>query len=267
MRTPSVRLLSLACAAIALTGYPDGAAAGSLRIMPIRVEAAPDARFCNLTIANDEDVPVSVQVRGYGWSKDASGTDVLTEDTGFQVNPTILTLAAKEQRLVRCGLPPLPAKGERNEQTWRLLIDELPRATPSLGPSLGPPLGPPLGPSLGSSLAPAPGGIRTLLRISLPVFRAPADAHPDLVWSIREAETGGAVQPEMVIENRGSRHAQVLALEVMSAQADYTITGSFYILAGGRTVVALPGGFAGAPSAVRANTPDGPLDLRSGAGS
>jgi fimbrial chaperone protein len=243
MRARHLRLLSLACAALGLSGIPHGADAGSLRIMPIRVEAAPDARFCNLTIANDEDLPVSVQVRGYGWSKDASGTDVLTEDTAFQVNPTILTLAAKEQRLVRCGLPPLPGNGEQSEQTWRLLIDELPRPGPSLG------------------------GIRTLLRISLPVFRAPANAQPDLVWSIREAATGGAAQPELVIENRGSRHAQVLALEVISAQAGHTIAGSFYILAGGRAVVALPGGFAGAPSAVRANTPDGPLDLRSGAGS
>ena len=238
-----VRLFSLACAAIALTGIPDRADAGSLRIMPIRVETAPDARFCSLTIANDEDQPVSVQVRGYGWSKDASGTDVLTEDSAFQVNPTILTLAAREQRLVRCGLPPLPGKGAQNEQTWRLLIDELPRPGPSLG------------------------GIRTLLRISLPVFRAPADAQPDLVWSMREAVTGGAAQPELVIENHGSRHAQVLALEVISAQVGQTIAGSFYILAGGRAVVALPGGVGGAPSAVRANTPDGPLDLRSGAGS
>lgn len=242
MRALFARLAWLAIAAITLTGIAETVHAGSLRIMPIRVEAPPDARFCSLTIANDEDEPVSVQVRGYGWSKDTNGIDVLTEDTGFQVNPTILTLGAKEQRLVRCSLPPRYGQAE---QTWRLLIDELPRPGPS------------------------PGGIRTLLRISLPVFRAPAGAAPDLVWSMGETTTGGVERPALVIENRGSRHTQVLSLELMFAQSGKgdTIAGSFYILAGGRAAVVLPDALAGAPITVRASTPDGPLDLRSGAGS
>ncbi|WP_395390965.1 fimbria/pilus periplasmic chaperone [Novosphingobium sp. BL-8A] len=237
MRSRDIRRCALAALALAAVGIAVPVAAGSLRIMPIRVEVAADARFCSLTVANDEDVPVSVQVHGYGWSKDANGVDVLAEDAGFQINPTILTLGGKEERLVRCGLPPARGPGE---QSWRLVLDELPRPGPSAG------------------------GVRTLLRISVPVFRASPDARPDLVWSI--GADGGV--PALVIENRGLRHAQVTALELTARPPGQQarIGRSFYILAGGRAEVPLPAGFAGAPEAVRAITPDGPLDLRLRAG-
>lgn len=216
--------------------------AGSLRIMPIRVELAADARFCGLTITNDEDAPVSVQVRGYAWTKDAAGTDVLSDDPGFQVNPTIVTLGARQERLVRCGLPPVSQAGpSAGEQSWRMVLDELPRP------------------------GPANGGIRTLLRISVPVFRAPEEARPDLVWSIGDGAIGS--NGVLVVENRGGRHAQVLSLQLARrGGGSAAITKSFYILAGGRLELPLPAGFAGAPEAVRATTPEGPLDLRPRAG-
>ncbi|TCM19653.1 fimbrial chaperone protein [Novosphingobium sp. PhB165] len=225
-------------------------AAGSLRVMPIRVEVPENARFCGLTVANDEDTPVSVQVRGYRWSKDANGEDVLAEDAAFQVNPTIVTLGAREERLVRCGMPPSGPRTPSGvaEQSWRLVLDELPR--PDAAP--------------GSTSR--PGGIRTLLRISVPVFRAAAEAQPNLVWSLGSDAAG---RPVLVIENDGARHAQVLSLElepVRAGQAPGTVTKSFYILAGGRTALPLPAGFEGVPGAVRAKTPDGPLDLRPRAG-
>lgn len=229
---------ALASALLAAAAIATPAWAGSLRIMPIRVEVAADARFCSLTVANDEDAPVSVQVRGYRWSKDANGADVLAEDAGFQINPTILTFGPKQERLVRCGLPPVATSGT-GEETWRLVLDELPRPGPSLG------------------------GIRTLLRISVPVFRTPAEARADLVWSI-DADAGG--KPMLVVENRGTRHVQIISLDVTGARAPATIKKSFYVLAGGRAVVALPEDFAGRPDAIRAATPDGPLDLRPRAG-
>lgn len=241
MRGRGARLLALAVPALTAlaAGIAVPAGAGSLRIMPIRVEVNADARFCSLTVTNDEDTPVSVQVRGYGWSKDANNADVLTEDPGFQINPTIVTLAGKQERLVRCGLPPVTGTGE---QTWRLVLDELPQPGPAVG------------------------GVRTLLRISVPVFRAAAEAQPDLVWSIGTDAQG---KPALVIENRGTRHAQVLSLDLEGAgsgQAPTRVTRSFYVLAGGRAEVALPGTLAGTPDSVRATTPDGPLDLRPRAG-
>ncbi|WP_395331237.1 fimbria/pilus periplasmic chaperone [Novosphingobium sp. BL-8H] len=265
-RRPAAPVSALIAATLLAIGIAAPAAAGSLRIMPIRVEVAADARFCSLTITNDDVTPVSVQVRGYAWSKDAAGADVLSEDAGFQVNPTIVTLGAGQNRLVRCGLPPArevggpggePSGGTGGaEESWRMVLDELPRP------------------------GPANGGIRTLLRISVPVFRTPADARPDLVWSIGDAPgagplSSGSAGPVLVIENRGQRHAQVLSLELTARPGSGRASGggsgavikrSFYVLAGGRMEVALPAGFAGAPESVRATTPDGPLDLRSRAG-
>lgn len=228
---------ALASALLAAAAIATPAWAGSLRIMPIRVEVAPDARFCSLTVTNDEDAPVSVQVRGYRWTKDANGADVLAEDAGFQINPTILTFGPKQERLVRCGMP-APGKAG-GEETWRLVLDELPRPGPSLG------------------------GIRTLLRISVPVFRTPAEVRADLVWSLGTDPDG---KPALVIENLGGRHAQILSLDLEGRGPSRTVKQSVYVLAGGRAIVPLPSDFAGRPDAIRAATPDGPLDLRPRAG-
>lgn len=209
------------CASVALV-LAGPVQAGALRILPVRVEVAPGKQFCALSLANDAPVPVTVQVRGYGWSKDADNADLLDPANGPLVNPAIVTIAAGESQLIRCSLP--GTSGGR-EETYRLIVDERP------------------------TMAAPPGTIRALLRLSIPVFRAPAAAQPVLGWEVLKAPDGSR---ELVLTNSGGRHAQITAVTLRSRGGQtesVALASGFYLLAGGRVALplaALPSGGIGA---------------------
>jgi fimbrial chaperone protein len=220
----------------------EGAGAGALRVMPVRVEVAAGRQFCSLTLGNDSDHPVTVQVRGFGWSRDESGEDRLDPATGPLVNPAIATIPAGENRLVRCSLPATgqsAATGEAagTEQQWRLIVDELPRPAAEL----------------------APGTVQTLLRLSVPVFRTPADARPALNWSIVRPATG---EPLLALANAGRRRAQVVKLVLhLKDGRELAVPRGFYLLAQGRLALPLPAEARDRVSAITAETDLGPLPV------
>ncbi|MFC4594332.1 molecular chaperone [Sphingobium tyrosinilyticum] len=180
--------------------------AASLRILPVRIELAAEKQFCALTIANDDVNPATVQVRGFGWRKDGGGNDLLDPDTGPMVNPSIVSIPAGETRLIRCGLPP---KSGSREESYRLVIDELPTSTA------------------------APGTVRTLLRVSIPLFRAPSGAAPLLRWSVHMGAKGATLS----LINQGDRHIQGTAVNLRLANGStraVKLDKGFYLLADGR---------------------------------
>jgi fimbrial chaperone protein len=211
----------------ALMLVPVAAHAGALRVTPVRVDIAPGHQFCALTVSNDGDAPVSVQVRGYGWAKDRNGTDQLDAATGPRVNPTILTLARGESGLVRCSVP--PAADPAREDAWRLIVDELP--TPA---------------------EPIPaGGVRALLRLSIPVFRTPAGAEPHLVWQRLPDGT-------LHLANTGRSHVQILGLTLTTpGKPPVDRPKAFYLLAAGE--IDLPG--TAPADTITARTADGEIPV------
>jgi fimbrial chaperone protein len=221
----------LALSAAMAAPAPD-AMASALRVTPIRIEVPPGDRFCAITLANDGDLPVSVQIRGFRWSRNEKGGDVLEPAGGLVINPTIVTLGGGMSRLIRCSLPRAENAGPESarEETWRLLFDELATAD---GPA-------------------RPGEIRTLLRISVPIFRAGQEARVDLAWEPSSRADGGSI---VAIVNRGSRHARVLSIEMVSTSGQAThVKQGGYVLAGGRLEFAVPGGNMASIAEVRVHT-------------
>ncbi|PNU01918.1 fimbrial biogenesis chaperone [Novosphingobium guangzhouense] len=200
---PALALLASALVAIG-GGWAAPARAGSLSVMPVRVDVPSGRRFCSLTLGNDSDRPVTVQVRGFAWSRDEGGVDILTADEGFVVNPPIATIAPHGSRLVRCSLP--ADAGAHVEKQWRLIVDELPDPTQA-----------------------QPGVVQTLLRLSVPVFRGDADVAPQFTASL-----GGE---GLRLGNPGSGHAKVIALTLQGQGGTVTLDKPFYLLAGGAQVV------------------------------
>ncbi|WP_260928890.1 molecular chaperone [Novosphingobium sp. 9] len=241
-------------ACLALSGaFPVApAGASSLRVTPIRVTMPLDRRFCSLTLANDGDTPVSVQIRGYDWDRSEDGEDILTESGAIRVNPGIVTLPAHGAQLIRCAVPEPTWSGTKAlpmekappvEQAWRLVFDELP---------------PPAG------LTPG-GTILTLLRISVPVFRGAPGLAPHVIWSQRNTADGA---PALVLENTGTAHAQIRSVNITTdpaAAAPQAYEQGFYLLPKGRLVIPLPAGFAAPHSAritgVTVQSPEGPLTV------
>ncbi len=216
-------VLKLVCGLLGLL-QAQAALAGSLSVLPVRVEVAANQQFCSINIGNDGTSDVTVQVRGYRWHQD-HGSDALDESQSIAINPAIVTIAPGTRRLVRCSLPQQTGPVE---STYRLIVSELPRATAE------------------------PGTLQTLLQLSIPVFRGLPDAKPLLLWSA--AEDG-----RLVVSNAGTRHVRIADLVVRPAASDPVRTGTgFYLLAGAsRTVDARWGGAAIAE--VEAMTEDGSL--------
>lgn len=213
--------------------------AGSLSVMPVRVDVAAGRRFCSLTLGNDSDRPMAVQVRAYAWSREESGADVFDPEPGFLVNPPITTLAPGASKLVRCSLPaPDPAVSDpasQAERQWRLIVDQLPDPDYDV-----------------------PGTVQTLLRISIPVFRAGDKAAPRLAASLATAGGGHAVR----IANPGTAHVKGLAVTLTGPDGDaVTMTRTFYLLAGGAQVVPVERLPRGGVATVHLRAEEGEFDI------
>ncbi|WP_162234243.1 fimbrial biogenesis chaperone [Novosphingobium sp. Leaf2] len=222
-----VAVMLLAGAVIAACGVAP-ARAGALTVMPVRIEVPSTRRFCALTLGNRADRPVTVQVRGYGWTRDTQGNDTLTPDPAFVINPPIATIAPQTERLIRCSLP-AAHPGAAPEQQWRLIVDELPDPT----------------------LA-RPGVVQTLLRISVPVFRADEKAAPRLTAAI----TATGVR----LSNVGTRYVRVLSVSTPAQDTPTLSDRAFYLLAGGTLDLPVERTLLAA-SAVHVKTEEGAFDV------
>ena len=79
--------------------------------------------------------------------------------------------------------------------------------------------------------------VQTLLRLSIPVFRAPANAQPRLGWSMTHTAEG---KPALRLANSGTAHAKVSSLHLTTTSgASQTLDRGFYVLSGGAMIVPL----------------------------
>ena len=186
---------------------PAAARAATLQISPVTIEFAPGESATGLTLRNPGDTPLYGQVRVFQWDQ-ANGDDVLTPASGVIASPPLIEVAPHGDQLVRlvrtASAPPAA------EETYRLLIDELP---------------PP-----GAASA---DGVTIRLRYSVPVFVEPANAaaRPVLAWRLVHAPTGWALRAD----NAGARRAQIAAVRLVDASGHaYEITKGLlgYALAG-----------------------------------
>ena len=153
--------------------------AQGLQVAPISVQLEPGQRSTTLTIANQNNVPVSVQLRAFVWDQN-SPDDALTPTSDLAVSPPITEVGAGQTQLFRLLLR-RPATGK--EASYRLLFDQLPNTGDAASP-----------------------GIKVLLRLSVPVFVEPANpVTRDIAWRV----TAGP-HPILVGTNRGSGHIRLV---------------------------------------------------------
>jgi fimbrial chaperone protein len=170
--------LHLACAALLLSGTGSPGQAASLSVAPTRVELGPKDRTAVVTLQNNADEAVMVQVQTFAWPR-TPATDDLEPTRELIAVPPVFSLDARAKQIIRVATRgPLR---EDQEQAYRLLITEVPRdgATGS--------------------------GVHFALRLSLPVFVTPAGAQPLPSWALRPE--GGTGTLELV--NRGAAHLHV----------------------------------------------------------
>lgn len=203
-------MLATPLASVALL-VASAAHAGGLQVAPVSVTLTPSKSADGLTLSNVGDAPLHAQVRVYRWQQGREdNSETLAPTRDVIVSPPMIALQPGGQQLVRVirtGAAPQPGAAE---ETYRIVVDEIPPAGDVAG-----------------------GGLNFVLRYSLPVFVLPAgpDLQPDLRWEL--AEAGGNVA--IKVANGGGQHAQVADV------AHVGLDGTRTILATGLLGYALPG--------------------------
>ena len=162
--------------------------AGTFQVTPINVELRAPGSSSTVTLKNDADAPMNVQVRVFRWSQ-TDGKEQLVPSTDLVASPPMATIAPRSEqsvRLVRVAKSPVAA-----EETYRIFVDEIP--DPSKQKT---------------------GQIAVALRYSIPVFVMPSEpTQPQLAWSIRQADGTTYVSAT----NSGGRRMKISGLQLKDA--------------------------------------------------
>lgn len=162
--------------------------AASFNVSPIRVGLSAQRPIVPLSVRNEGDEPMVVQVQVLRWSQQ-DGEDVYTSTTDILATPPIVTVPPRATQIVRVGLR-RSADPER-ELSYRVYLAEVP-ATP----------------------APGATRVHVALRIGLPVFVTGAPApKPALSWTVAPSEDGAAT---LRVKNDGNAHAQIANVRLLS---------------------------------------------------
>ncbi|HKE49710.1 MAG TPA: molecular chaperone [Rhodanobacteraceae bacterium] len=222
MCSPSLtRGVALAC----LLAAASQASASGLQVAPTSLELAASGPAQALWLTNTGDHALHAQVRAYKWSQ-ASGKDDLAATQDVVASPPMLDVPAGGRQLVRVIRTGAAAAGE---QTYRLLVDELP---------------------VGGEAKQT--GVQYVLRYSVPVFVG-ASGTPSLQWSTKVDNEGLKVE----IHNSGTAHAQVsyVSLQPAGGAPVEVVPGLLgYVLPGATMhwTVALPAGANAANASLKA---------------
>ena len=183
------------------------AAASTFSLSPIRIYLSPAHRIGVITLRNDGDDAVTVQVSPYAWSQ-PQGEDRYQATDDLIATPPVFSVAPHARQIVRVALREQEA-GQR-EGDYRLFFQEVPQPH-----------------------AASFNGLRIYLRIGVPLFvvRSPSQKG-SLAWQARPA---GPHELEILATNSGAAHIEVTGFDLESgshappvhvATARYVLPGS-----------------------------------------
>lgn len=102
---------------------PALARAGDWRVSPIRLDLGRDAKSGVVTVFNESDDRLQVQMTAMEWTQDAEGKDRYAESGDILFFPRLMIFDRKEEKILRAGIR-VPAAGV--EKAYRLFIEEIP---------------------------------------------------------------------------------------------------------------------------------------------
>jgi fimbrial chaperone protein len=177
--------------------------AGSYTVKPVRIELSTRQLRVTMQIKNLDVDPTTIQAHIVAWNAKGSA-EILADSDDILLNPPIFTIAAGRTQFLRLGLrhPQTDAK----EGTYRLILEEVP---------------PPFKPGFS--------GLRTVLKMSVPIFVKPRVPAPQLAWTLHRTSDQ---ELRLSVENRGNAHVQIrkLALTADGAEPGFAEDVASYVL-------------------------------------
>jgi fimbrial chaperone protein len=106
-----------------ILGLCAAASAADFSVSPIKLFFDRQTRAAIVTLNNDAEEPLVVQMSLNRWTQDADAKDVYTESEDYQFFPRLMTVPSKDRRVIRIGIKaPLPGN---DEVLYRLFITEV----------------------------------------------------------------------------------------------------------------------------------------------
>jgi fimbrial chaperone protein len=192
---------------------PAIAGAADLELSPISIELSDATRTALVTLRNSGGAPLRYQLRAYAWGQQDDGQMQLTPTREIVLFPPLVELAPGETRNVRVGAQVAAGVTER---TWRVFIEELPRAEDAAAASR----------------------VQVLTRIGVPVFLAPKRR-------VERGEVaflaGDAKRLRFAVKNTGTVRLRPNAITLALVGADgkrlaEKTLDAWYVLAGGERI-------------------------------
>lgn len=203
MMRQGITRAALLALALLLGAVP--ALAGSLSLQPIRIDLGAKTPTAVLTVRNGGKSATVVQLSLVKWTM-ADGKDVHTPSQDVIATPPIFTVPAGGKQIVRLGLRH-PAAAP-TEGAYRLIVQQPPSEDPDHP------------------------GVKMMLRLSLPVFVAPAGSPaPKLAWRLTGLGNG-SVKLEAI--NTGNVHVRLnqVTLSTADGKAVWKAKRFDYVLPG-----------------------------------
>ncbi|WP_343870685.1 molecular chaperone [Tatumella terrea] len=199
------------------TFFISGSYAASLQVFPVNINFSAGENVKAIYVNNMGTDPISAQVRVYQWTQQ-NDTDVLTETQSLVVSPPMTAIPPGKQQLLRVILP-VPVGPA--EQSYKLVVDELPGATDNSGKH----------------------AVRFLLRYTLPVFINTPQSAPDMSDFKFYLDTH-SVPEKLRIVNNGAEHLKLSNVILSSGEHQVTINQGLmgYVLAHSARSWSLPKG-------------------------
>ena len=187
------------------------AGAASFKVYPVRIVLTPKQVVQTMVIHNEGAEPSRVQLRVFAW-RQVNGEDVFEETQDVLANPPLFQMGPNGDQIARFGLRTSPGPAEKS---YRVFLQEVPGTAPT-----------------------NPGQIRTLLRISIPIFVPAPNATARVSWRLL---AGGARRVRLLVRNDGNAHVQINRL-TLAGRGGATLVhtdASIYLLPGTAREIAL----------------------------
>lgn len=187
------RCLSKRVMLIAALAVPP-ACAGEFGVTPLRVDLDNTSRNGVITVNNDGDKPLRVNMKLMKWMQSASGEESYADSDTLLFFPRTMTIDPMDKRVVRIGLK-LPTSGEKPEQAFRLFVEEAPP----------------------DDTDPKKNQVQFRFRFAIPVFVAPSERNVDIKL---ESLTVDKSKLRAVVVNNGTETVRFDNLRI-SADPDW----------------------------------------------
>ena len=156
---------------------PSIAIAGEFRVTPIRLDFNRGTKSGVITIINEGEEKLNVQMKAFEWIQDSEGKDQYTETNDIIFFPRIMSIEKNEEKILRAGIR-IPATTK--EKTYRLFIEEIP------------------GPKKAEGV-----NVAIAIRFGVPIFVKPLKE--EMKGEIEKLELSKGVL-NALIQNRGNTH-------------------------------------------------------------